>query len=70
VAEEPTGLFAAVAAHSPDAVLTDLRMPPTFRQESIEAAKEIRRRHPGTGVVVLSQYVEPDDVVDLLSDGR
>ena len=69
VAEEPTGLLAAVAAHSPDAVLTDLRMPPTFRQEGIEAAKEIRRRHPGTGVVVLSQYVEPDDVVDLLSDG-
>ncbi len=69
VAEEPAGLLAAVAAHSPDAVLTDLRMPPTFSQEGIEAAKEIRRRHPGTGVVVLSQYVEPDDVVDLLSDG-
>src|SRR4029078_11531812 len=68
-AEEPTGLLAAVAAHAPDAVLTDLRMPPTFRQEGIEAAKEIRRRHPGTGGVVLSQYVEPDDVVDLLSDG-
>ena len=69
VAEEPAGLLAAVAAHTPDAVLTDLRMPPTFSQEGIEAAKEIRRRHPGTGVVVLSQYVEPDDVVDLLSDG-
>src|SRR4051812_18618521 len=68
LAEEPAGLLAAVAAHAPDAVLTDLRMPPTFRQEGIEAAKEIRRRHPGTGVVVLSQYVEPDDVVDLLSD--
>ena len=69
VAEEPTGLLAAVAEHGPDAVLTDLRMPPTFRQEGIEAAKEIRRRHPGIGVVVLSQYVEPDDVVDLLSEG-
>ena len=69
VAEDPTGLLAAVAAHAPDAVLTDLRMPPTFRQEGIEAAKEIRRLHPGTGVVVLAQYVEPDDVVDLLSDG-
>ena len=69
VAEEPTGLLAAVAEHTPDAVLTDLRMPPTFQQEGIEAAKEIRRRHPGTGVVVLSQYVEPDDVVDLLSEG-
>ena len=69
VAEEPAGLLAAVATHAPDAVLTDLRMPPTFSQEGIEAAKEIRRRHPGTGVVVLSQYVEPDDVVDLLSDG-
>ena len=69
VAEEPAGLLAAVAKHAPDAVLTDLRMPPTFSQEGIEAAKEIRRRHPGTGVVVLSQYVEPDDVVDLLSEG-
>lgn len=69
VAAEPAGLLAAVARNAPDAVLTDLRMPPTFSQEGIEAAKEIRRRHPGTGVVVLSQYVEPDDVVDLLSEG-
>ncbi len=67
--EDGDGLLAAVAEHRPDAVLTDLRMPPTFRAEGIEAAKRIRRRHPGTGVVVLSQYVDPDDVVDLLSEG-
>ena len=69
VAEDPAGLLDAVAAHAPDAVLTDLRMPPTFTTEGLEAAKVIRRRHPGTGVVVLSQYVEPDDVVELLCEG-
>jgi DNA-binding NarL/FixJ family response regulator len=69
VTEDPAGLLAAVATHGPDAVLTDLRMPPTFTAEGIEAAKMIRRRHPGTGVVVLSQYVDPDDVLDLLSEG-
>jgi DNA-binding NarL/FixJ family response regulator len=67
--EDGDALLAAVAEHRPDAVLTDLRMPPTFRAEGIEAARRIRRRHPGTGVVVLSQYVDPDDVVDLLSEG-
>lgn len=69
VAEDPAGLLDAVATAAPDAVLTDLRMPPTFTTEGLEAAKLIRRRHPGTGVVVLSQYVEPDDVVELLSEG-
>ena len=37
-------------------LVTDIRMPPTFQQEGIDAAKELRKRHPGTGVVVLSQY--------------
>ena len=69
LAGDPRALLAAVAEHVPDAVLTDLRMPPSFGSEGIEAAKEIRRRNPGTGVVVLSQYVDPDDVVDLLSEG-
>jgi DNA-binding NarL/FixJ family response regulator len=69
VAEEPDGLLAAVAEHAPDAVLTDMRMPPTFTTEGLEAARLIRSRHPRTGVVVLSQFVEPEDVVALLSGG-
>jgi DNA-binding NarL/FixJ family response regulator len=69
VVEDPGSLLAAVAEHEPDAVLTDIRMPPTFTTEGIEAAKQIRAEHPGTGVVVLSQYVEDDYAFDLLQDG-
>src|SRR3954463_10995742 len=66
---DPGALMAAVAAHRPDAVLTDIRMPPTFTTEGIDAAKRIRAEFPETGVVVLSQYVEEDYAFDLLSDG-
>jgi DNA-binding NarL/FixJ family response regulator len=69
VVEDPASLLAAVAQHEPDAVLTDIKMPPTFTTEGIEAAKQIRAEHPGTGVVVLSQYVEDDYAFDLLQDG-
>ena len=69
VVEEPGALLASVRKHQPDAVLTDIQMPPTFTSEGIDAAKRIRADHPGTGVVVLSQYVEPDYAFDLLKDG-
>jgi len=62
-------LLAAVNEHSPDAVLTDIRMPPTGTNEGIEAAKEIRATHPDIGVVVLSQYVEEAYAYDLLKEG-
>ena len=68
VADSET-LLAAVTAHSPDAVLTDIRMPPTHTDEGIAAARRIRADHPDVGVVVLSQYVEEDYAFDLLSDG-
>ena len=68
-AADTDALMRAVAAHRPDAVLTDIRMPPTFTTEGIDAAKRIRAEFPGTGVVVLSQYVEADYVLQLLSDG-
>jgi len=58
----------AEAAH-PQVLVTDIRMPPTFQQEGIEAAKELRKRHPGTGVVILSQYDEPEYAISLLSQG-
>ncbi|HEX5090785.1 MAG TPA: response regulator transcription factor [Nocardioides sp.] len=66
---DPDALLRAVVLHRPDAVLTDIRMPPTFTTEGIDAAKRIRADYPETGVVVLSQYVEEDYAFDLLSDG-
>ena len=51
-------------------VVTDIRMPPNFQREGIDAAKEIRKRHPGTGVVVLSQYDDPEYAVSLLERRR
>jgi DNA-binding NarL/FixJ family response regulator len=62
-------LLAAVESESPDAVLTDIRMPPTGTNEGIEAAKRIRAEHPDIGVVVLSQYADETYVYDLLKDG-
>ena len=62
-------LLVAVEEHAPDAVLTDIRMPPTGTNEGIEAAKTIRAAHPEIGVVVLSQFVEEDYAFDLLKDG-
>ena len=53
----------------PQVVVTDIRMPPNFQREGIDAAKEVRKRHPGTGVVILSQYDDPEYAVTLLSEG-
>jgi DNA-binding NarL/FixJ family response regulator len=69
VAEDYDELMAAVAANPPDVVVTDIRMPPTRTDEGIRAAREIREAHPETGVVVLSQYVEPDYALKLFEDG-
>jgi DNA-binding NarL/FixJ family response regulator len=69
VATDLASLMESVAESSPDVVLTDIRMPPTHTNEGIEAARQIRCRHPGVGVVVLSQYVEEDYVFELLADG-
>jgi DNA-binding NarL/FixJ family response regulator len=51
-------LLEAVAAHDPDVAVADIRMPPTHTDEGLRAAIELRREHPRTGVLVLSQYVE------------
>src|SRR3954453_19106902 len=66
---DPPSLLKSVAQHSPGAVLTDIRMPPTFTNEGIVASKQIRSQFPRTGVVVLSQYVEEDYAFELLEDG-
>ncbi|HYJ61194.1 MAG TPA: response regulator transcription factor [Actinomycetota bacterium] len=62
-------LIDAVDEHEPDAVLTDIRMPPTGTDEGIRAAKRIRAEHPAIGVVVLSQYADDEYAYDLLKDG-
>jgi DNA-binding NarL/FixJ family response regulator len=59
-------LLAAVDEHRPDAVVTDIRMPPTDTDEGVRAALTIRERHPGTGVVVLSQHASPAYALSLL----
>jgi DNA-binding NarL/FixJ family response regulator len=62
-------LLLAVADHRPDVCVVDVRMPPTFTDEGIQAAIEIRRRYPSVAVLVLSQYVEERYATDLLADG-
>ena len=62
-------LMAAVAEHAPDVVLTDIRMPPTGTDEGVRAGDELRRSHPRTGVVVLSQYDDPEFALALLDRG-
>jgi DNA-binding NarL/FixJ family response regulator len=69
LAQDLEQLLAAVERHRPDVVLTDIRMPPTWTTEGIEAARRIRRDDPRVGVVVLSQYAEDAYAVDLLKEG-
>ena len=54
---------------APNVVVSDIRMPPNFQSEGIDGCKEIRKRHPGTGVVILSQFDDPDYAIALLSEG-
>ena len=69
VAADYDGLVDGATEAHPQVVVTDIRMPPAFQREGIDAAKEVRKRHPGTGVVVLSQYDEPEYAISLLSEG-
>jgi DNA-binding NarL/FixJ family response regulator len=62
-------LRAAVADHRPDLVVTDIQMPPTYTDEGIVAAVEVRAQRGEVGVLVLSQYVEPDYVMTLFEHG-
>jgi DNA-binding NarL/FixJ family response regulator len=61
-------LLLKVRSYSPDVAIVDIRMPPTHTDEGLRAAREIREKHPGTGVLVLSQYVESEYALDLLSE--
>jgi DNA-binding NarL/FixJ family response regulator len=61
-------LLLRVRSYSPQVAIVDIRMPPTHTDEGLVAAREIRAKHPGVGVLVLSQYVEPAYALELLQD--
>jgi adenylate cyclase len=68
-ADDFDGLVAGAEELQPNVVVTDIRMPPSFTREGIDAAKQVRLRHPGTGIVILSQYDDPEYAVSLLAEG-
>jgi DNA-binding NarL/FixJ family response regulator/class 3 adenylate cyclase len=65
--DNPDDLLRHVAMHTPTVAIVDIRMPPTHTDEGLRAAAEIRDRFPGTGVLVLSQYVEAAYAMDLFA---
>ncbi|HZP14794.1 MAG TPA: response regulator transcription factor, partial [Nocardioides sp.] len=67
---DATDLSTAVRADPPDAVIIDIRMPPTHTTEGLVAAVELKREQPGLGVLVLSQYIETRHAVQLLGGGH
>jgi DNA-binding NarL/FixJ family response regulator len=67
--EDRDSLLAAVGEERPDAILTDIRMPPTGTDEGIQVARALRQSDPQIGVVVLSQFAEPSYVLELLESG-
>jgi DNA-binding NarL/FixJ family response regulator len=69
-AEDGPGLVRIVAGHKPDVAIVDVRLPPSFTDEGVRAAIEARARHPGLGILILSQYVEPIYTQELLATGE
>jgi DNA-binding NarL/FixJ family response regulator len=67
-ADDATSLLRAVRLHDPEAAIVDIRMPPTHTDEGLVAAQRIRAEHPGVGVLILSQYVEPRYAMQLLAE--
>lgn len=61
-------LMLKVRSYAPDVAVVDIRMPPTHTDEGLRAAREIREKHPGVGVLVLSQHVEAGYALELLQD--
>jgi DNA-binding NarL/FixJ family response regulator len=68
-AGDADSLLALVSEHSPDLAVVDVRMPPDYDDEGTRAAAEIRRAHPETAVLVLSQHIETRHIVELVSAG-
>ncbi|HET8872446.1 MAG TPA: response regulator transcription factor [Gaiellaceae bacterium] len=63
-------LLDAVTRERPEIAIVDIRLPPTFRDEGVRAALELREQAPDTAILVVSQYVEPTYATELLADGR
>jgi DNA-binding NarL/FixJ family response regulator len=63
-------LLDLVRETAPELVVVDIRMPPTQTNEGLEAAREIRREQPGTGILVLSAHVEVEHAMELLASGQ
>jgi DNA-binding NarL/FixJ family response regulator/class 3 adenylate cyclase len=68
-AADAEGLLRIIRSTNPDIAIVDIRMPPSHTDEGIRAARQIRREHSGTSVLVLSQYAEPAYALDLLEEG-
>jgi DNA-binding NarL/FixJ family response regulator len=66
---EPEALRSSVERDHPDVAIVDIRMPPTFTDEGLRAAIELRRRHQGLGILLFSQYIETRYAAELLADG-
>jgi DNA-binding NarL/FixJ family response regulator len=64
---DPQALRTAVDEHRPDVAVIDIRMPPTHTDEGLRTAIELRRDHPGVGILLFSQYVETRYATDLLA---
>jgi DNA-binding NarL/FixJ family response regulator len=69
-AGDGAGLLGLVRATTPDVVIVDVRMPPSYRTEGLEAARVIRGEFPDTAIVVLSEHVDVDEAMDLLEGGE
>ena len=67
-AENAEDLLRAVDHHRPDAAIVDIRMPPDYGDEGVRAAQEIRARHPGMGIVILSQHVDLGTATRVLAE--
>ncbi len=66
---EPEGLRRSVERDRPDVAIIDIRMPPSFTDEGLRAAIELRQRHPGLGILLFSQYIETRYAAQLLAEG-
>jgi DNA-binding NarL/FixJ family response regulator len=66
---DAAALLDRVRRDPPDAVVVDIRMPPTHTTEGLDAARDLRERHPSVGVLVLSAHIEPHYALQLIESG-
>ena len=66
---DPDALKESIERERPDVAVVDIRMPPTFTDEGLRAAIDLRRRHQGLGILLFSQYIETRYAAELLADG-